>query len=233
MRRRSLLASVAVLAVAGGLTGCTSSSGPKPTDAAQTPTQLLAKARDTMNATSGVHVDMVGKDIPKDTNAVLSAKGDATPATPAWQGNVNLQFNGTALQVPVVAIKDDMWAQIFGSEQKIDPAKYKVPNPAGFFDKEHGLGSLLGKVTDAKFGDEKRVGKVIVQTVSGSISAAEVHSVFSIGPSTGKYDFTFGVDESTNQLLTMTINGPFYSNANASYDVSFDSYGQTVDIKAP
>lgn len=232
MRRRSFLTSVAVLA-AVGLTGCTSSSGPKPTDAAQTPTQLLEKARDTMNATSGVHVNMVGKDIPKDSNAVLSAKGDATPATPAWQGNVNLQFNGTSLQVPVVAIKDDMWAQIFGSEQKIDPAKYKVPNPASFFDKEHGLGSLLGKVTDAKFGDEKRVGKVIVQTVSGSISAADVHSVFSIGPQTGKYDFTFGVDEATNQLLTMTINGPFYTNANASYDVSFDSYGQTVDIKAP
>ena len=101
MRRRSLLSSVVVLA-AVGLTGCTSSSIPKGTAAGQTPTQLLAKARDTMNATSGVHVDMVGKDIPKSANAVLSAKGDATPATPAWKGNVNLQFDGTALQVPVV-----------------------------------------------------------------------------------------------------------------------------------
>lgn len=232
MRRRSLLSSAAVFA-AVGLAGCTSGSSPEPSGSAQTPTQLLAKARDTMNATSGVHVDMVGKDIPKSSNAVLSARGDAAPATPAWKGNVNLQFNGTALQVPVVAIKDEMWAQIFGSEQKIDPAKYKVPNPAGFFDREHGLGSLLGKVTDAKFGDEKRVGKVIVRTVNGAIPAADVHSVFSIGPSTGTYTFTFGIDESTNQLTTMTINGPFYANANASYDVSFDSYGQTVDIQAP
>lgn len=232
MQRRILLAGL-VTAAAVGLTGCTSSGGGKEaSDPAQTPTQLLAKARDTMNTTSGVHVDLVASGIPNSANAVLSAKGDATPATPAWKGNVDLRYNGTNLQVPVTAIKSDMWAQIFGTMQKIDPKQYKVPNPAGFFDKETGLGSLLSKVQGAKFGDKKRSGKSIVQTVTGTIPASHVHSVFSIGGTTGNYDLTFGVDDD-DQLVTMNIKGPFYANATVSYDATFDSYGQTVDIKAP
>lgn len=232
MRRRTLLASL-VTAAALGLSGCTSSGSTKEaSDPAQTPTQLLAKARDTMNSTSGVHVDLVASGLPNGANAVVSAKGDATPATPAWKGNVDLRFNGSSLQVPVTAIKDEMWAQIFGSLQKIDPKQYKVPNPAGFFDKNSGLGSLLGKVQNAKFGDKKRSGKSIVQTVTGTIPASDVYTVFSLGQKTGNYDLTFGVNDD-DQLVTMNIKGPFYDNATVSYDATFDSYGQTVDIKAP
>lgn len=232
MHRRTFVTGLATVTVLG-LTGCTSSSGGATTSAAaQTPKDVLAKAQQTMNSTSGVHVDLIGSGVPSGVDAVLSAKGDATPATPAWKGNVDLRFNGTNLQVPVTAIKDDMWAQIFGTEQKIDPAKYKVPNPAGFFDKETGLGSLLGKVQQATLGDKQRSGRSIVQTITGTIPAADVYPVFSIGQKTGNYDLTFGVNDD-NQLVTMTIKGPFYANATVSYDATFDSYGQTVDIKAP
>ncbi|MFC6715425.1 hypothetical protein [Branchiibius cervicis] len=88
MRRRTLLLGAATL-----VAGC-SSATPAVRSTAD-PKALLVAARANLNATEGVHIDMVGADIPKGISAVLAARGDGAP-TPAWQGRIKLQTRGSS-----------------------------------------------------------------------------------------------------------------------------------------
>lgn len=226
MRRRTLL-----LAAVSSVAGC-SSAAPAVRSTAD-PKALLAAARANLNATTGVHIDMVGADIPKDISAVLTARGDGAP-TPAWKGRIKLQTRGVVVFIPIVAIKDDVWATLPWDDHmsKIDPAHYKSPNPAMYFDKDKGLSSLLAVVQEPAIGDSQRSGDVILAAVTGTVPAAEIHRVLGVGATTGSYDLTFGIDDA-NRLITMRIQGPLFKDTTCRYDVTFSKYGQQVNIVPP
>ena len=226
MRRRTLLLGAATV-----LAGC-SSARPAPRSTAN-PKTLLAAARANLNATTGVHIDMVGADIPKDISAVLTARGNGAP-TPAWQGRIKLQTKGVEVFIPIIAIKGDVWATLPWNDHmtKIDPAHYKSPNPAMYFDKDKGLSSLLAVVRDPAIGDSQRSGDTILQTVTGTVPAGEIHRVLGVGATTGSYDLTFGIDD-TDRLITLRIEGPLFKDTTCRYDVTFSKYGQRVDIRPP
>lgn len=226
MRRRTLLLGAVTL-----VAGCTSAD-PAPRSTAD-PKALLATARTNLNATAGVHIDMVGADIPKDISAVLTARGDGAP-TPAWKGRIKLQTKGVEVFIPIVAIRDDVWATLPWNDHltKIDPAHYKSPNPAMYFDKDEGLSSLLAVVRDPAIGDSQRSGDTILQTVTGTVAAAEIHRVLGVGATTGSYDLTFGIDDG-NRLITLRIEGPLFKDTTCRYDVTFSKYGQNVAIDPP
>ena len=226
MRRRTLLLGAATL-----VAGC-SSATPAVRSTAD-PKALLVAARANLNATEGVHIDMVGADIPKGISAVLAARGDGAP-TPAWQGRIKLQTRGVVVFIPIVAIKDDVWATLPWDDHmtKIDPAHYKSPNPARYFDRVSGLSSLLAGVREPAIGDSRRSGDTILQTVTGSVPAAEIRRVLGVGSTSGSYDLTFGIDDA-NRLITLRIAGPMFDDTTCRYDVTFSKYGQRVSIQPP
>lgn len=115
---------------------------------------------------------------------------------------------------------------------KIDPAHYKSPNPAMYFDKDKGLSSLLAVVHDPAIADSQRSGDMILQTVSGTVPAGEIRRVLGVGATTGNYDLSFGIDDA-NRLITLRIEGPLFKDTTCRYDVTFSKYGERVAIDPP
>lgn len=226
MRRRTLLATAALFV----LGGC---SSPGPTETVGDPAALLARTRGHLEAARSVHIAMVGADIPKDITAVLTARGDGTP-TPAWSGRIKLQTRGVAVFIPVVAIKDDVWATLpwDGTMKKIDLAHYQAPNPARYFAKDTGLASLLSTVQHPVAAQSTRSGDVILRTITGTTPASVVHGILGIGATTGSYDLSFGIDD-RDRLITLSIKGALYAGTTCRYDVTFSDYDKSVTITPP
>lgn len=243
MRRTLTVTSTLALAATVALTGCSSgsksdnqSSAPSGgTSAAVTPAATLAKAKQTLDDTSGVHLKLTSDKVPPKENGLISGEGDGSHA-PAFKGTIGVRVAAAGtINVPIVAVDGLVWAKTPLSPKmaKVDPKQFGAPDPAQIFAKDGGFSSLLVATKSPKFGDKKRDGKDIVQTVTGTLPGAVIKKTLSFGEADQTYDAVYLITED-GELRSAKLTGEFYQGADdTSYTVEFTDYGQKVAISKP
>ena len=223
----------AVLALAVSACSGGGDSGPKADDL--TPAEVMATAQQKLTDTSGVQLSLTTDDLPAGINGIQKAVGVATDA-PAFDGKLTVTLSGQAFEVPVVAVKDTVCAQIplTPGWSDVDPKDYGAPDPAGFLSSDDGFAAILGAATGLTKGDSVRGGAnndEILTTYSGSVAGDVVDRV--IPGASGDFDVSTQVTDA-GELRAMDLTGVFYKGADANtYSVGFDAYGTTKDIQAP
>lgn len=208
----------------------------KPT---QTPAQVMAAAKQTLDSTSGLHFTLTGRDVPKTGSVVLSAEGDLT-RQPAFDGTITVRLMGLTPKVPVRSVDGVVWAQIplTTGWSKINPADYGVPDPAKLLGAHGGISDLLTHTTKLQQGKSVRGGtdnKDILTTYTGTVPGAMAHGL--ISSATGDLQASYTVDvrsKGATQLRSAVLTGDFYGDGgHETYTVLLDSYGLKKTIQAP
>ncbi|WP_158607459.1 LppX_LprAFG lipoprotein [Flexivirga caeni] len=238
MRRTLTVTSSLALAATIALTGCSSGSKKSASTASGstvTPAATLAKAKQTLDDTSGVHLKLSSANLPSDQNGLINGEGDGSHA-PAFKGTIGVRIPAAGtVSVPIIAVNGSVWAKtpLSPTMSKIDPKQFGAPDPAQIFATDGGFSSLLVATQSPKFGAKKRDGKDIVQTVTGTLPGAAIKKTLSFGDSSQTYRAVYLIT-STGELRSAEITGQFYPGAtNTSYTVDFSEYGEKVAISAP
>lgn len=242
MRRTLTVTSSLAIAAALALTGC--SSGSKKASGSDTsggskssttPASTLAKAKKTLDDTSGVHLNLTSDKIPAKENGLISGEGDGSHA-PAFKGKIAVRIPAAGtISVPVIAVDGKVWAKTPLSPKMatIDPKQFGAPDPAQIFARNGGFSTLLVATKSPKFGDKKRDGKDIVQTVTGTLPGAAIKQTLNFGSAGKTYDAVYLITDK-GELRSAKLTGEFYKGANdTSYTVEFTKYGQKVVVSKP
>jgi lipoprotein LprG len=229
--RRTVLAAVAAALLLAGCTGNDASDK----KAEESPEQVLAAAKKTLDETSGVHFTLDSKDVDASTTGLLSASGVLTSA-PAFDGKIVVQVAGLKPEVPVIAVGGKVYAQLplTTGWQDINPADYGAPDPAALMSPDHGLSSMLTATTGVTKGKSVRGGegnKEILTSYSGTLPASSAKVI--VPTVKGDVDATYTVT-GDDELRQAVLTGDFYGSGNQeTYTVTVDHYGTEKDIKAP
>jgi lipoprotein LprG len=231
-RRTSLLAA-SVLILSLGVTGCgggSAKSGPT----GGSPSTALAAAKSKFDTASSVHFTMSTTSKPSSGDAVLGADGTLTHQ-PAFTGKVTVLFSGFNATIPVVSVDGKVYAKLplTSKYATIDPGDYGAPDPSDFADPSKGISGLLTQLKGAKKTGQKRDGKTIVTTYSGTLTGALVAPIIPSASKSGSYKTVVGIDQD-GRIATLKVTGDFFSGAGpVTYDLVFDDYDKSVTISAP
>lgn len=241
MQRRTVLSAAGSTILVGALTltGCSSTGGKAvaKTTAGETPVQRLQAVKKVVDAATGFHIELSSSKVPSTASGLLSGSGDGSHA-PAFKGSLKVQLAGASASVPVVAVKNDVYAKLpfKTGYSKIDPGTYGAPNPNVLFSTgSGGLSSLLPLTQGAKYGAQKRDGSETVQTITGTLPSSAVRKTLGFGKdSTGlNYDVEYEIT-TANQLRQVRVTGPFFAAGDkTSYLTRFTKYGEKVDVSKP
>jgi lipoprotein LprG len=236
--RVAALALVPVLALSGlgALTAC-SGGDDGPATSGKSPTDVLADAKKTLDATSGVDVTLATKDLPKGTTGITSATGTGVHPS-AFEGTFKLVASGFPADASVIAVDGKTYAKsglLLPDWTAIDPADYGAPDPAALMDPDGGFSGLLSAATDVKAGKSVRGGadnKEILTSYTATLPASAVAAL--IPTAEGDFDVTYAITDDS-ELRTAEITGDFYGSAKGevTYDLTLDDYGTTKQITAP
>jgi lipoprotein LprG len=230
--RRVAHALVACGALVLSTAACGGGGGTKATgdDAAK----VLAEAKTQFDKATSVHFTMATSSTPPSGDAVLGADGTLTHQ-PAFKGSVKVLFSGFNTSIPVIAVDGKVYAKLplTPSYSTIDPTEYGAPDPAAFADPAMGISGLLLKLEDAEKTGQKRDGKIVVTTYTGTLDGSLVAPIIPSADESSTYTTVVGIDED-GKIATLKVTGDFFSGSgDVTYDLTFDSYGKNVTIKKP
>ena len=235
--RVRLVAAPLVLGLAlAGLTACNGDSKGGGGDKAN-PTDVLAAAKKTLDDTSGVHITMTTKDLPKGVTGITSADGTGVHPS-AFEGTFALSVSGLPADADVIAVGGKTYAKnslLLPDWTEIDPADYGAPDPAKLMDPDGGFSGLLAAAQEVKAGDSVRGGKdnkEILTEYTGTISSDAVTAL--IPAAEGDFSFTYTISDA-DELRQAVLKGAFYGkdNGDVTYTLTLDDYGTQKDITAP
>lgn len=216
-----------------GLSACSGGSGSVAGD--RTPEQMLDLARTELAAAQTVQMSLETTDLPSGVNGLVKASGTATKA-PAFEGTINVAFNGFKADVKVRALDGKVWAIIPGSTEwsEIDPAEYGAPDPATLIDDTTGFGGLLGQVSALKHVEDALEDGEEVAVYSGVITGEAMKKVMPSSDASGSFAGTLNLDDD-GELVSMSLTGPFYAGeSDLTYTVRFTDYDDdATPIQAP
>lgn len=233
--RTSLALAAALLVPAGLLAGCSGDEGRSAADSGPTPEEVLAQAKDTLDETSGVQLALTTDNLPEGTTGITSATGVATSA-PAFQGQIAVSLAGNSVEVPVVAVDDDVYAELplIPGFQDIDPAEYGAPDPAALINPDEGVSTLLTATEDPVQGETVRGGtdnSEVLTEYSGTVTDEVMTNV--IPSAEGDFDVVYTITED-GQLRSADLTGVFYpASTEMTYTVDLTDYGTEQEITAP
>jgi lipoprotein LprG len=228
-RRGALVA----LVLAAGLTlgGC---GGDEPT-AEQSPDEVLAAAKASLDETPGVHVVLSTEKLPQGISGILSADGIGTHQ-PAFEGTLKVVASGISADAEVVAVDGIVHAKLpfTTTFEPIDPADYGAPDPADLMGTEGGLSSLLTSLEDVEQGAQERDGELLVTEYTGTVPGDVVAAIIPTAAADTDFDARFTITDE-NVLNEAVLTGPFYPKGaeDVTYTIKFDRYGTSKDITAP
>lgn len=202
----------------------------------RTPQEVLAEAGTTLTESSGVELELSTDDLPAEVTGITRATGTATNA-PAFEGTISVVLSGQQVDVPVIAVDDEVHAQLPFTQgwNLVDPEDYGAPDPAGLVDGDDGFPALLALTEGVEEGESVRGGTdntEILTTYTGTVPGAAMKKVI---PSSA--DSAFDVEwqiTDDGELRRADLTGVFYAGSDEmTYTVTFDDYGTTRDITAP
>ncbi|MEP6528117.1 MAG: LppX_LprAFG lipoprotein [Nocardioidaceae bacterium] len=233
--RRPAALALAIVAALISLACVTACSGDhEPVTDGPDPSQLLADAKQALDAAGSLEFTLSTDNLPAGTGGVLTAHGTGTHA-PAFQGDLSVSRSGLTVGAKVIAVGGEVYAKIgpLPTYTEIDPADYNAPDPAALMDRRTGLSALLTAATDVRADGEIRDGSDLLTKITGTVPGDAVAGLFpSADPGPG-YPATFTIDEDSH-VRSVKVTGPFYEgHGDVTYTVTFDSYGNKVEISAP
>jgi len=230
--RRTAAIAGSVLLAAIAVTGC-GGGDDKDASSPEDVTAALTEAKEAFDAETSVHFTL-STDAKPDGDAVLGAEGNLT-TQPAFEGNVTVNYLGfKGITAPVVSVDGKVYVKLPTSPKfsELDPSTVGAPNPADFIDPEKGISGLLLEIQDAEQTDEKREGKKIVTTYTGTLSGDLVAAIIPSADKASDYETVVGLSD--GELTTLQITGDFFNGSgDATFDLVFDNYGGIDPIKAP
>jgi len=233
--RMRLLAAPVALVLALGAAGC-GGGDKQDSGTTETPAQVLAAAKKTLDDTSGVSIKLSTDDLPGGVTGITTAEGVGVHPS-AFEGTFKLSVNGLPADAQVISVDGDTYAKnslLLPDWTKIDPADYGAPDPNDLMAPDNGFSGLLSATTDPKKGKTVRGGKdnkEILTSYSGTLPSTAVSKI--IPTASGDFTVTYTVTDE-DELREAVIKGVFYKGSDANtYDLVLDDYGTTKDIKAP
>jgi len=109
------------------------------------PEAALAAAKQTLDDTSGVKIELSTKDLPNGVTGITSAEGTGVHPS-AFEGTFKLSVNGLPADADVIAVEGTTYAKnslLLPDWTPIDPADYGAPDPAKLMDPDGGFSGLL------------------------------------------------------------------------------------------
>jgi lipoprotein LprG len=250
MSRSLLIRRLAAAALVGGLTtvsltACSGGDDPVTEnkdldddgDGEVTPEEVMAAAKEKLDATSGVHVSLSTGDEPDDGDFLKSATGVIIADPPAFEGEVAGKVMGyEASDIPVISVDGDLYveAPVIGW-QKVDPGDFCAPDPALLLDPEAGVSPILTETEDLEAGESELGGDDNKETITPFTGVLPGDTVRNILPCAEGDDFdaTYRID-AEGQLIEAEITGEFFPGMDAiTYTIEVDDYGVEQEITAP
>lgn len=218
-----------------GATACTGDdveSGAGPEQVAD----RLQAAKRLLDQAGSIRLTLRTDRLPEGVNGITKAAGVATHA-PAFRGTITVAAPGLfdGQSVDVVAVDGVVYAQTPFSSSfiRVDPADFNAPDPATLMQSDRGLSTLLTEATDLAEADQRRDGKDIVSTYTGSVPGTAVAGIFPSASGDRPFDVTFTVDQDA-RLRGAQVTGPFYRGRPAvTYHLGVFPSAQQVEITAP
>jgi lipoprotein LprG len=223
------------VAVAAVVSAVASACSGAPAAEAPTPAERLAEARDVLDATPSVSVELTGEDLP--TTGIVLVSGTGVAAHPSsFEGELRIAQSGLAATVPLVSIDGTVWAQLpfTTSYAEVDPSSFGVGDPGQLIVIEGGVSGLLTADPDPGDLGEIRVEGEVLEEYEAVLPGAVVGSLLTIADRGATVDARFAVDPETSELRRAVLTGPFYAGGGEqTYTLLLDDYGVEADIRAP
>lgn len=246
----AVLRRLAVGALVGGLAvvsiaGCSGGDDPVTEnkeldddgDGEVTPEEVLAAAKEELDATSGVEVALSTDDRPDDGDYLASAEGVLIADPPAFEGEVAGRVMGVeAAEIPVVSVDGDLYVEVpVLGWQVVDPAEFCGPDPAQLLNPETGVSAILTATEDPEAGESELGGddnKETITPFTGSVPGDTIRNILPCAEGDA-FDATYRID--ADGLLTEAeITGEFFPDMDAiTYVIEVRAYDVEQEISAP
>jgi lipoprotein LprG len=228
-RRSALLLVALLLLVAPGLAACGGGS------TGGSATQLLAKARSTLDAAKTLHFVLTSTGAPSGGTSLIGGEGDvARPAS--FQGTLKATVSGIPASLKVVSVGGTVYAQLPLSPgyQVVDPSSFGFGDPGALLDPRTGISQLLTAAKDAQLGDRKRADGEVVREVTATLPGTLVQQLLTSKDPAKDVRATMSIADGSGQLRQVRLTGPFFTaERDASYTLQLTKYGADVSITAP
>lgn len=239
MNRRRPLAAAALVLALGPLAACTGGSdGPQtPGEEEPTPAEVLAQAKDLLDATSGVRLSLATDDEPDADAYLRSAEGVVIRDPAAFEGTATGVYQGQpASDISVVSVDGDFQVELpVVGFTTLDPDDLCAPDPATLLDPVSGISRVLTDVEDPTEGDTVRGGPdnaEVLTTYAATVPGEAVKNVLPCAPG-DSFDAEFTVNDE-GYLRTAELTGEFFGGAgDLTYTIDVEDYDVEQDITAP
>ena len=222
----------AMLGVALLASACT--GGEEAEARGQTPAELLAAGRASLEKSPSVAFTLESQGLPGKAVGISAAEGTGKFDPPAFAGTLNATVKGVTGKVDVIAVEQDVFMKFFTPDyHQIDPTDYGAPNPAQLFDTETGITSLVDKTTGLAKDSQVRDGADVLATVKGTVPGSAVADLLVVGDRAGTFEITYGITTPGQELRKVVLEGPFYAGATSTYTLRLKRLDQAVDIARP
>ena len=219
-------AAVAVSAAVGA--GC---AGGAHTDASA----LLQGAKTALDNTTSAHFVLTSTNATTAGGTTITG-GDGDVQRPdKLRGSLNIVVNGFKADVKVVAVGDQVYAQLpFATKySKIDPSTFGLGNPGQLLDPNNGLSTLLSSATGAKVTGQERINGELVDEVSASVPGSKVPVLPDANPGS-PVRLVAAIDPGNDQLRQVTLTGPFIkADSVSTFTLTLTNFGENVQITLP
>ena len=210
------------------LAGCGGSSGESPSD-------LLARAKTTLDKTQSVHFVLDSTNAPTTGTALVGGDGDFQRPS-SFRGTLQVLTGGNTVGLKVISVGGTVYVQLpfVPAYSVVDPAQFGLSDPGALLDPDTGISQLLAKAENAKAGDEKRVNGEVVREVTADLPGNLVQRVLTSKDPTQAVQARFSIATDSGELRRAQLTGPFFTaEADATYTIELSNFGADVSITAP
>lgn len=206
-------------------------------DGEVTPEEVMAGAKEKLDATSGIEVSLSTDDEPDDGDYLASAEGVIVADPAAFDGEVAGRVMGVeAADIPVISVDGTLYVEVpVLGWQDVDPGDFCAPDPAQLLDPDEGVSPLLTATEDLEAGDSELGGEDNKETLTPFTGTLPGDAVRNILPCADgdTFDATYRID-GDGQLTQAEITGDFFSDGDEiTYTIDVEDYDVEQEITAP
>jgi lipoprotein LprG len=206
-------------------------------DGTVTPEEVLAAAKEKLDATSGVELSLSTDDEPDDGDYLASAEGTLIADPASFEGEVTGRVEGIdASDIAVVSIDGDLYVEVpVLGWQTVDPGDFCAPDPGALLDPETGVSPILTATEDLEAGESELGGEDNKETLTPFTGTVPGDTIRNILPCAEGDDFdaAYRID-ADGRLTDAEITGEFFPGMDAiTYTIEVQDYDVEKDITAP